>query len=277
MSYSYLKCSCNLKNPIKVGDITIETREWIEVSNGNFSVDLAPLPGLHQESLPESFIDFTSKKFKTPSALFVREVFDIFTDVEEVQAESNKLLYIDLAKSPKEISSRLVQDGIYKIKIGRDDLSLESLWLKELLSNLSEGISVRLDGNMAFAAKDLNRYLEKLDLTRVQYIEEPLTDVRDWKTLDRRNELKLALDENISLRRELDFANYLVAKPTWNISLRDTLKELALENQEVIISSAFEPPNNLKILNMIAREGDQVAGLDTLKFFDLESLKVSPL
>ena len=78
MSYSYSKGVCNFKKPIKVGSKTLATREWIEVSNGKITVDLAPLPGLHLETLEESLQDFKNATYKTPSALFVKEVFVLY-------------------------------------------------------------------------------------------------------------------------------------------------------------------------------------------------------
>ncbi len=277
MTFTYSKGVCKLNSPITIGSEVINERHWIEVSNGVLKVDLAPLPGLHIESLEESLKDFKSQKFLTPSALFVKECFDIFTSIMSVEVDSNSLQFIDLEQNPSSIASSLEENQIYKIKIGRNDLYKESSWLKDFIKNLPKNTQLRLDGNRNFTAATLNSYLDLMDLEKIQYLEEPLKDVMSWTELERRDELSLALDENIALRRSLDFAKYLVAKPTFNISLRETLRELALENQEVIVSNAFDPPNNINILKMIASEGDQVCGLDTLKYFNLDSLKVSPL
>lgn len=277
MNFTYRRGSCNFKQPIQVGSESLVKREWIEVSNGEIKVDLAPLPGLHSETLEESLEDFTTAKYNTPSALFAKECFEIFTSVQDVDVVSNKLIYIDLNSSVKEVASKIESNQVYKIKIGRNNHKEESQWLLELMKSTPENTLFRLDGNQSFALSELNNYLRDLDLTKVQYIEEPLTNVNEWQKLDRIDEIDLALDENIGLRRELDFATYIVSKPTWNLSLKDTLKELAVENQEVIISSAFEPPNNLKLLKMIATESEQVAGLDTLSYFYLDSLNFTPL
>lgn len=277
MSYLFKRGSCKLLRPIVIGKETIHKREWIQVTKDGLSVDLAPLPGLHQESLTESLNDFIAKRYRTPSALFVKEAFELFTEVQEVDVQSNKLLYINLSDDPENVAKSLEDKMTYKVKIGRANLESEKEWLNTLINNLKNGISLRLDGNLSFSLEDLNEYFSSLDLKKIQYVEEPLTDVTQWPKLDRACELKLALDENISLRRELDYASYIVAKPTWNISLKDTLKELAVENQGVIISSAFEPPNNIKLLKMLAGESEYVCGLDTLNFFDLESLNISPL
>ncbi|WP_417335075.1 enolase C-terminal domain-like protein [Halobacteriovorax marinus] len=276
MSYIYRRGSCPLRREIKIGNEIIHEREWIEIDNGIIKVDLAPLPGLHQETLKESYLDFKNAEYKTPSALFAKECFDFFTGVEDIEIKSNKLLYIDLSNDPKESANACQVNTIYKVKIGRGDLDLERKWLKIFLENLNESIEIRLDGNMSFTAEQLNTYLEDLKLDRVQYIEEPLVNATEWQLIKRSHELEFALDENIGHRRDFHFAKYIIVKPTWNLSLRNTLKELALENQEVVISSAFEPPNNMKILKMLAAEGDQVPGLDTLEYFNLDRLNISP-
>ncbi|WP_372652973.1 hypothetical protein [Halobacteriovorax sp.] len=270
MSYTFSEFQCPLTTSIQVGNKTISNRRWIEVSNSKIKVDLAPLPGLHTESLEESLEDFKAETFNTPSALFVKECFEIFTSTQETQVESNDLFYIDLNLDPSKVAKDL-SSSIYKIKIGRNKLAEESIWLKEFINSVPEGIKLRLDGNRSFSLDSLNKYLHGIDFKKVQYLEEPLQNVMEWTSLERFNELDLAIDESINRRRELDFAKYIVAKPTFNISLKDTLKELALENQEVIISNSFDPPNNIKILKMIAAEGEHICGLDTLKYFCLEN------
>lgn len=270
MSYTFSKGFCKLTQPIQIGSQVIEERHWIEISNGKIKVDLAPLPGLHIETLEESLEDFKAETFNTPSALFVKECFEIFTSTQETQVESNDLFYIDLELDPSEVAEGL-SSSIYKVKIGRNELQRESSWLKVFINALPENIKLRLDGNRSFSIESLNRYIQDIDLEKVQYVEEPLKNIMDWTSLERFKELDLAIDESIDKRRELDFAKYIVAKPTFNISLKDTLKELALENQEVIISNSFDPPNNIKILKMIAAEGENICGLDTLKYFYLDS------
>jgi O-succinylbenzoate synthase len=272
----FFKYECPLTNPISINGITIHKREWIEIESNEKKVALAPLPGLHTESLEESYKDFIDKTFKTPSALFAKQALEL--DINSPREVSiNKLDFLDPNKPIYDYYKQWKDKDIVKLKIGRNPLEIENKILKDLLAKNNKSIEFRLDANKSLSLSDLSALLEEVDLKSIQYLEEPLKDINEWSRYERRNEIALALDENVPNRSKYNEAQYLVVKPTYNLSLEETLKEIELENFKVVISSSFDPIVNIEILKKLSSLTNQSAGLDTLKYFDLSNIKKYPL
>ncbi|OUR94202.1 hypothetical protein A9Q84_18030 [Halobacteriovorax marinus] len=277
MSLKFTHFKCPLIKPISVGDVILNSREWIEIDSGYYKVDLAPLPGLHRETLMESFADFKSHNTpKTPSALFAKEAMSLKVELG-AKSKINLLDFIDLAISPNDYLLSWKDQESVKLKIGRNDLSLEAKWLKEITSKISNKLKLRLDGNLQFKSLELIEYLKNIDSSKIEYLEEPLSDLSEWPSVFKQINIPLALDENIDRRTTTPGVVNIVVKPTFNLSLENTLREIREENFQITISSSFDPPNNLAILHALGSLTKGHSGLDTLKYFNLEELISSPL
>lgn len=276
MTLKFTHYECPLLSPLQIGQKSLESREWIEVESSGYKVDLAPLPGLHRETLEEAFEDFKAAHFKTSSALFAKEALDLKLPLGK-KSQVNLLDYIDLTKTPTSYVEKWRGHRSLKLKIGRNNLKSESKWLRELMHLLPRDLKLRLDGNLQFEAEELITYLEELNLEKVEYLEEPLRNLGQWEKVYKELKVPLALDENIAKRYDTVGVTSLVVKPTFNLSLKDTIKEIEKEEFSITISSSFDPPNNLKILHALGNTTENFAGLDTLKYFNLEMLKSSPL
>jgi O-succinylbenzoate synthase len=264
----FIHKSCPLFTNLKVGTKTLKSREWIEIHTNGKIVDLAPLPGLHLESLEEALHDFKSGNFKTPSALFAKEVLEIEID-EKSTPKINRLDFIDLDADPLSYYHKWNDNEVVKLKIARNDLKAEEKWLKSLLQSNHKNISFRLDANRSLSIEEFNKLIQNIPLESIQYFEEPLQDIHKYNDISIDN-ISIALDENISYRSSINLAKFLVIKPTFNLSVKDTLIELKENQFSIIISSAFDPPNNMKHLEQLASKTPLACGLDTLKYFDLE-------
>ncbi|WP_127716090.1 hypothetical protein [Halobacteriovorax sp. HLS] len=272
-------CHCPLKNTITVGEVVISERKWIEIDLEEIGkkVDLAPLPGLHQESLEEALEDFHRKVSITPSAQFAKDVIrkDFFNNTD--RSKINKLDYIDLTQDPKSYLNKWSKGDIIKLKIGRNSLEQEKKWLDYLFELDLTSIKFRLDANRSLTAEQLDYLLQGIDPKHIEYLEEPLIDIEHWSCSKASEKFELALDENISKRNLIESCKFLVVKPTYNLSLADTIDEIEKAYFKVIISSSFDPPNNIDILHRLGNLSGTSCGLDTLKYFDLAMIKKRPL
>ena len=266
---------CPLHSPLKVGNKTLHTREWIEIQDGERLVDLAPLPGLHTEDLEESLRDFKAGVFSTPSALFAKEAFELLPFQEE-ESLVNKLDFIDTDIDPLTYFEKWNKLEVVKLKLGRNPIKEEIIWLNKLLTNNNKKVSFRLDANRSLTLEEFNIFLNSIPLDDIQYFEEPLKDATLYNRI-KNDKFSIALDENIALRDSIKVADYLVIKPTFNLSLKETLLGLERALISIIISSSFDPPNNLKLLHYLGSKTSQACGLDTLKYFNLEQIISTPL
>ena len=272
----FTKKSCQLISPIQVGEKLLTQRDWIEVKSAEMTCALAPLPGLHSETLEESYTDFISNRFSTPSALFVKEAFDqnLFS-CDEVK--ENKLSYIDLSLSPTDFLYKYNENDVVKLKVNRGDLKLEKKWLLELFRSNKKNILFRLDANRSLTLTQLDFLVSGLDHSMIEYLEEPLKHLAEWELASQNISIPLALDENIKERESISNVSTLVVKPSFNLSISETIKEIERRKYKITISSSFDPPENMATLKYLAKMSGCYAGLDTLKYLDLATIKNSPL
>lgn len=165
---------------------------------------------------------------------------------ESVDCSIN-LLSLTTNTSPGQTTSCL------KIKIGRDSVEKENYFIRELLNN-DPGIMLRLDGNHMLSVKQLESLLEGIELKRIEYIEEPFEDMSSWESFLYKNEVSLALDEEVQSFINNDRplptnTSAFIVKPTLVFGLFETLKLFKRYTSiKKIISSSFEDEYTLNTL-----------------------------
>jgi len=193
----------------------------------------------------------------------------------------NDLLYPKDEKMDLKASS-------FKIKIGRfnnnEVKNAEISFIKKIakeLKKMSPGSQrIRLDGNRKFDLNSLNQYISLLDsdtLSQIEYLEEPLKDINQWKFFYKESEIGLGLDESIFDLEKQKISlppgtKALILKPSviGGISKYFTYLKWSLKKEiKVVISSTFESSLGLFTLSLLAsKEGKTPSGLNTYRYLD---------
>jgi len=165
------------------------------------------------------------------------------------------------------------QHTVVKLKVGRQSLLHDVGRVNHMLEEAPAHIRFRLDANRAWTRTEAEEFVRSIDLSRIDFIEEPLKDISDYAAFDQECDVPFAMDESLAhfSMRELDsFRNLaaLVIKPLMLGSVEDCRKYLdwARTRQKVaVISSAYESGVGMRNLIALstAMAGGSVAGLDT--------------
>lgn len=194
--------------------------------------EVAPLPGVHKETLPQAeknllevieylpgyqiidkndlldyYVDwkiYHSVRFGVETAmidLFTKNKGLCFADFFSRQPD-NEVLLNALVMANEDIGEsvvNLILEGYktIKIKIGRN-IKKEYESINKLTTQLEEnGIKLRLDANRSLSFKTAVNLLKKLPAKYIEYCEEPLMEPERLEELYRKTALPIALDESI--------------------------------------------------------------------------------
>ncbi|GEM_PF-1125981 len=284
MLYSWYRWILPFKSNIKLGGRSYSKREglYLKINDGN-SVgwgEASPLPGFSLETL-EDIIKIVKKK-------------DYLSDISKLPSSLQFAIYnakCDLQKqfdSPFKVASALLAvgdlDGIlnqvrqamdagwqdFKIKIGRGNQD-DEIKLVNCVAELTGAQHLRIDCNRAWNFAKAKRFMLSLK-HKIAFIEEPTISPVYYNKLSKYQ--TIALDETL-LRlnpEELSKATkgILVCKPT----ILANINRLLSEKWPLVISSALESPLGISHLAKLHSECSKLsAGLDTLNFFEADTLK----
>jgi hypothetical protein len=173
-----------------------------------------------------------------------------------------------------------LSSSVCKLKIGRFSLEAERSMIE---SYLREGIRLRLDGNRMCSIKYLEQLLDGIDLSRIEYIEEPFATIKQWEEFSLKDSVGLAVDESLldCLKSDYFPQNTVAAiiKPSLVLSISGILaavKNSQLKNINLVISSSFETPLSFNTLIHIASNLPIHHGLGTMEHLDLPKPKQNP-
>jgi o-succinylbenzoate synthase len=299
-------------SPLTIDGIEQASREgYYLIGDDKYFGELSPLPGLNSESLNDAYsqltellprfanLELATSNFKLDVELFDLLKLDGFSKLyPSVQfcIESLLLNYaidLKLVSRPSEIrmNSLLIPDGesidtqiqswrdqkidTVKIKIGRQDLGTDINLINEIISKTSNTLKLRLDGNRSFTKDSLAKLLMEIDLSRVEYLEEPLINIEEWEEISKIFNVSIALDESLLEEKKIATnCSAWVLKPALHGALSNSIrliKEANDKNIYCVVSSIFHTSYGIESLKVIAsfqnslKETDH--GLDTLKYF----------
>lgn len=212
-----------------------------------------------------------------PAFQFAREqiMFQIEgNSFEEESVESNILLFSS-QEIPETISCPYL-----KIKIS-NDFETESKWVENVLALHPESI-LRLDANRSLSLENLinwNNFFKRFP-NNLDYFEEPIMNPEELI-----EDISVGWDESSKLFLEKKYippqTKAFVIKPSFFGGITHTLKimdDLNKRNIPIIISSSFESPIGMKVLNFLANKQNLLSktahGLDTLKFLELKDFRL---
>lgn len=172
----------------------------------------------------------------------------------------------------------------FKLKVARGALAQDIDRVGQLLDRLPAAVAVRLDANQRWdlpVALAFVRGLEKRQgydvRQRIDYIEEPLKDIRELAQFHRQTGIGLALDESLQGGRRLELSSLpglraLVIKPTLTGGLSFCQQLISAGQRlgiQAVFSSAFESAIGVHWLAQLSALWlpGAAAGLDTLSAF----------
>lgn len=273
-----------LKQPIRLNrggqHTTLSSRQGLvlhwQFLNAEYFTEIAPLEGFSDETLQQALNQIISLKSKCfePGT----DLTGLYPSVRfAIEAGWYQHTYPFQNKTAHRCAfgSKYSSAETIKIKVGHRPLNEEVRGLTQQLSHLSAQQRFRLDANRSWSLKELEKVQQCIDLSRMDYIEEPLQNLDDY------NDLKLPFAFDESLRDQSDItqlpsvflrAKAWVVKPMMT-GLQKTLQlaVLAKDNGiELILSSSFESHISLEFYHSLAYDlGLKSAqGLDTLSWLD---------
>ncbi len=241
-SLEFNKYTLPLCEPIQVGAIVLKQRQGVylkitSVQGWLAQAEVAPLPGLHKESLPEAI-----QQINELSSLVVGRAFSSVVELEKLLKSLPLLLYPSvrcglemalftlLAKSKnltlaqllnpqsleevpsnalfqtnlppdkmaKLISSLVAQDcNCLKVKLGRQSLGNDVEMIHTLQDLIPDYVYLRLDVNQRWSFAQLKCFLQQVNLRQIEYIEEPLANYQEIEALAEEFPVGFALDESL--------------------------------------------------------------------------------
>jgi O-succinylbenzoate synthase len=268
----------HFRRPVRSGSLTLESREaaWITVGGGTGVV--APLPGLHRESLDVALaalearraaleaLDPAAAEGLPPSAAFA-------ASVAIGLARRDPLLVAPLqprlplnalcaAGDPLAFPGFGSVPGFRSVKVKIDrDLVRDRAMLESLLARLAPGQRLRLDANRRLSLDAALALVRGLPAGRIEYLEEPLDDPLLLPRLHHETGLAIALDESLhdaALRSALETAPGVavhVLKPSLVGSVaavRARAERTARQGLDTVLSSAYDPNDSLRRIAVLA-------------------------
>lgn len=137
----------------------------------------------------------------------------------------------------------------FKIKVGRNSFTDDLNLVKGIRSKFSNDLIIRLDANGKWNIEEAKRNLDKLSLFNIEYIEEPCKGIENLISLSRNSSIPIAVDESMNSINDasgiLEESNLsaIIIKPMILgafLEIIDIIKQAAVYDKNIIISSAFE-------------------------------------
>ena len=171
-----------------------------------------------------------------------------------------------------------------KLKVGIGPLCRDIERINALLQNPNFSGKLRLDANRSWSLPQVEILSEQVDASRIEWLEEPLSDPSEYRRWTSVSDIGYALDESLYQPYVVTNADSLIPQAGLAaLILKPTLLGLesvyALSNWAMlhgyrsIVSSSFETSVGLGLLSSLAEQlGPQdYHGLDTQKYFQTQS------
>ncbi len=295
--------SLPLREPLTIPNGALSTREGLililsdNAGNQGFG-EIAPLQSLHKETLREAEAQIISalqtntlhQQVFFPSVRCGVEM--ALSDLKQSLNTSNYQQFQPLnalISGTKETlvskAEKAVQDGYttLKIKVGRHSLKDDIANVRAIRESVGKSIALRLDANRTWSLEAALELGYALKDYKIEYIEEPCTNMHDISEFASKTGIRVALDEMLYTSNEAEFetrkhipdealAAY-VLKPSvlGGIEHASLLaREANKRGLSAVVSSVFESGIALRFYARLQQSwngGHSVAcGLDTFSF-----------
>jgi len=276
-----------LTRPLVMAGKSLTSRRIIRVTltdskNRIGGGDIAPLPGLHQETFEQALAQVQAiSEHRFPKTLYPSVQWGL--DMAQWQASHetpggavklNALVWGD----PMTQVDTLLDQGYecLKVKVGRESLTQDIERVQQIKQRVQGRASVRLDANRTWTLDQAVTFAKAVGPDQIQYIEEPTARYDDQLTFYQATGLPYAWDESLGDQslHDADGLAALVIKPAFLGSLErvDELVTWARTHEkQAVISSVFESSLALAFYAgyCVARGlEDTCHGLDTWRWLD---------
>ena len=278
--------------------------------------EIAPLPGLHQETIDDCIAQirsvnqagvlqvfsendamtvwseplarlnlFPSVRFGMQSALLqltaCRQDTSVRSMLSNVLASEVK---VNALITDEQDNRKFTRSGFqtFKVKTGRRPPEQEIAWIKAIYQNLPPGSRLRLDANCGWQLNEAITICHRLEGLPVEYLEEPLCDYRELSLLAEKVSIPIALDENLPkfIGRPIpDWIAVLVVKPTLFPEITE-LMQLKKTGKAIVLSDTFQSGVGILMLGELAaalNQGGLAMGFDTLNWLSEDILINRPV
>lgn len=290
MTRSSLSFDCldlPLIRPLVMAGRTLESRRIIRMTvsdseNRTGRGDIAPLPGLHQETFDQALTQVQAiSEGCSPMTLYPSVQWGL--DMAQRQATHEtpggavKLNALVWGHSLAELDTLL--DSGYeclKVKVGRETLAQDIERVQQIKQRVRARASVRLDANRTWTLDQAVTFAKAVGSDQIDYIEEPTARYEDQLAFYQATSMPYAWDESLGDQslHDADGLAALVIKPACLGSLErvDQLVTWAqAHGKQAVISSVFESSLALAFYAAycVARGlEDTCHGLDTWRWLD---------
>jgi o-succinylbenzoate synthase len=266
------------------------------------------LPGYHKELWPESFEAFSvrselmsrldalyhSVSFGISSALFMlyagregKKIGDLIGNTGTESVLINALLtgseaeILDRAKGLSKLRYKAA-----KLKVGLAEVDSDISLVRSLRGAMNSSVSLRLDANRRWTVAQAEKFLAAIADLDIEYIEEPVGNLRALPDLQQQFRTPIALDESLpeyfatGLQGKFSPAA-VILKPTLlgGIGRSLSLYRWAISRKvKVVVSSSFETAVGMhSLINLASVISPGIpCGLDTSSWFS-RNLTTSPV
>ncbi len=236
---------------------------------------LPKLIGLSLQENPNYFcphFNLINLPYNELSYLIESNFLNRFENINPSNLTTSKLFYFDynhsIESNLNNFNQLATNSSCIKIKIGTN-ISFELEFFKKLKN---KSPLLRIDGNQLLSLFELEEYLKIFHGQNIEYIEEPLVNMNEWK-----HDLPLALDF-LWHQYKTDFKNLkvVILKPSVIGSFSKTLsliEELHKKEIRTILSSAFDPLSQKINFSFLLQKHfnltnkNEIHGLDSFNFF----------
>jgi len=163
-----------------------------------------------------------------------------------------------------------------KIKVGKNDVVSDIRKINNLRILLGIGIDIRIDANRSWRYQQACQFIQGINKSGIEYIEEPLADPADLSQLISEQKYPVALDESLPLWQDRgllpDGLTAVVLKPAVIGSIGENLRWIdhaRKNNIQVVISDTFHSGVGMQmIINLAVHAGGSHTpmGLDTYRW-----------
>ena len=291
-----------LVRPLTIGQHVLHTRRGLIVTLTDESGrmghgEIAPLPGLHRESLEQARaqVDVISRSHVPLAKQQGRETWypsvRLGLGMARMQLQWGR--YLGPGMRIKLNALVLAHDGAFidqalaladqgyhsiKVKVGRQDLNRDIELVVTLRDRLNSKTRLRLDANRAWTLDQAIQFATEVGKRGIQYIEEPLIDMQELKTFCTHTRFPVALDETLmevtpeTLPRTKGIVA-LVIKPAVIgslVTVSEYIGTAGYRGWDSVLSSVFESEVALHFYGRLACEHgleNTPQGLDTWRWF----------
>lgn len=287
-----------LLKPLRLSAALLTERESLLLKwtlNGRcYWTEIAPLPGYSRESLAEADqqvraffkadLNWTSNTLSRRLATFTGALspsVEMGLAALFLELENN---YFGIPKLCGLLTESDLSEGVFKfptysavtkVKVGLHPIEEDIERIRRICSQNNFRGKLRLDANQQWTPDFIDKLCANIDITRVQWIEDPLRQADDYERWEQFSKIPFAYDETLFQSdravRKVAGLVALILKPSL-LGMARTLALLEWAQQQQInrvISSGFETPIGLRALYALANKTARTEyhGLDTLKYF----------